>query len=358
VIDQISQLIAEKIHAVIGANTALDSLDPLAGDASSRRYYRARLSGPGAPKSVVVMQLPAGSGLPLSSEELAIFKEGPQELPFLNVHRFLSKIGVQVPKLYGQRESEGILLLEDLGDTALWDHVQGLSDSEVITWYRKAIDELLNLQVRGSKERDDSCIAFQQRFDFKLYMWEFEHFIEYGLEKRPGAQVNAAAIVELRKIFAQIAEILDRQTACLNHRDYHSWNLMIHDEAVRVIDFQDALLAPPQYDLASLLNDRVTDSVIQPPLEHHLVTYYIDKKGDLESRAIHADEFFEIYRLSAIQRDLKVIGRFYYLDQVKGKRGYMKFVPPTVRRLKRNLAQLPQTSNTLPLLEEHFEAMA
>jgi len=41
------------------------------------------------------------------------------------------------------------------------------------------------------------------------------------------------------------------QTPCLNHRDYHSWNLMIQDEAVRVIDFQDALMAPPQYDLAS-----------------------------------------------------------------------------------------------------------
>lgn len=357
-IEPIFQLTSEKIHAVIGTNTALDSLDLLAGDASSRRYYRARLSGPGAPKSVVVMELPAGMGLPLSSEELAIFKEGPKELPFLNLHRFLSHIGVKVPKLYGHWTNEGILLLEDLGDTALWDCVQGLSEPEVIAWYQKAIDELLQLQVGGTQKRDDSCIAFQQRFDFKLYMWEFEHFIEYGLEKRPGAQVNAAAVGELRKIFADIAAMLDRQAACLNHRDYHSWNLMVQDEAVRVIDFQDALLAPPQYDLASLLNDRITDSVIQPPLEHRLVTLYIDKRADLEGRAIHADEFFEIYRLSAIQRDLKVIGRFYYLDQVKGKHGYMKFVPPTVRRLRRNLAQLPQTRNMLPLLEEHLEAMA
>ena len=68
-------------------------------------------------------------------------------------------------------------------------------------------------------------------------------------------------------------------------------------------------------------------------------------------------EFFEIYRLSAIQRDLKVVGRFYYLDLVKGKPGYMKFVPPTVRRLQRNLAQVAQTQPILPLLSEHFEAM-
>jgi N-acetylmuramate 1-kinase len=358
VTDPIFHLTADKIHAVIGANTALDSLDPLAGDASSRRYYRARLSGPGAPKSVVVMELPAGMGLPLSSEELAIFKEGPKELPFLNLHRFLSHVGVKVPKLYGQWENEGILLLEDLGDTALWDRVQGLSDAEVIAWYQKAIDELLQLQVGGTQNRDDSCIAFQQRFDFKLYMWEFEHFIEYGLEKRPGARVNTAVLGELRKTFTNIAAMLDRQPACLNHRDYHSWNLMIHDEVVRVIDFQDALLAPPQYDLASLLNDRITDSVIQPPLERRLVAFYIDKSAHLEGRATHVDEFLEIYRLSAIQRDLKVIGRFYYLDRVKGKPGYMKFVPPTVRRLRRNLAELSETRKILPLLEEHLEAMA
>jgi N-acetylmuramate 1-kinase len=356
--DPITQLVAGKIRAVFGANAGLNSLEPLAGDASSRRYYRARLSGAGTPASLVVMELPGGSGLPLSSEELAIFKQSPQELPFLNMQRFLSNIGVKVPHLYGTWEHEGILLLEDLGDTALWDRVQGQSEAEIVAWYRKAIDELLHLQVAGTKQRDDSCIAFQQRFDFKLYMWEFEHFIEYGLKKRPGAHVPAAVIDELKKVFAQIAAILDRQTACLNHRDYHSWNLMIHDDLVRVIDFQDALLAPPQYDLASLLNDRVTDSIIRPHLEERLVRYYIDKRSELEKGADDTDEFFEIYRLSAIQRDLKVVGRFYYLDLVKGKPGYMKFVPPTVRRLKRNLAQVAQTRTVLPLLEEHFEAMA
>lgn len=356
--DHFTQLITGKIHTAFGPNTVIESVLPLAGDASSRRYYRVRLVGATAPRSLVVMELPSGSGLPLSSEELAIFKEGPKELPFLNVHRFLTQIGVRVPQLYGRWESDGILFLEDLGDTALWDRVQGLDDNDVLGWYQKTIDELLKLQVHGTEKRDDSCIAFRQRFDFMLYMWEFEHFIEYGLEKRPGAHVSAADLDQLRKTFSEIAELLDRQSPCLNHRDYHSWNLMIHDETVRVIDFQDALLAPPQYDLASLLNDRVTDSVIKPHLEEQLVRYYLDRKRELNAAAIHGDEFFEIYRLSAIQRDLKVVGRFYYLDQVKGKPGYMKFVPPTVRRLQRNLAQVPQTKPVLPLLQEQLEAMA
>ncbi|MGZ8494630.1 MAG: aminoglycoside phosphotransferase family protein [Candidatus Binatia bacterium] len=353
----IDQLIAEKVDALFGHNTAITGITALPGDASTRRYYRVYLHGAAPPPSLMAMQLPAGSGLPISSEELAVFKDAPKELPFLNVHRFLDRVGVRVPKIYGQWAADGLLLLEDLGDVALWDRVQGLPESEVIGWYKKAIDELLRLQTAGTENRDEACIAFQQRFDEKLYNWEFEHFIEWGLEKRPGAKISTTALSTLRETFAAIAQRLDRQPPCLNHRDYHSWNLMIHDDAVCVIDFQDALLAPPQYDLASLLNDRITDAVVQPHIEQQLVAYYRERAIELSGRAISRQEFLEIYRLSAIQRDLKVVGRFYYLDLVKGKPGYMKFVPPTVRRLQRNLAQVAQTEKILPQLREHFEAM-
>jgi aminoglycoside/choline kinase family phosphotransferase len=188
-------------------------------------------------------------------------------------------------------------------------------------------------------------------------MWEFDHFLEYGLEKRPGTTIYQTSKTELRNAFGDIARRLDSLTPCLNHRDYHSWNLMIHDDAVAVIDFQDALLAPPQYDLASLLNDRITDSVIHRDLEEKLVGYYIDRRVDLEKQIINRDEFTELYLLSAIQRDLKVVGRFYYLDLVKGKTAYKKFIPPTLNRLKRNLGRLPQTQGLIPILAEHYKEM-
>jgi N-acetylmuramate 1-kinase len=354
---QLEDLIGVKLRTIFGQKTVIDSFAALAGDASSRRYYRANLSGTGTPSSVIVMELPGGSVLPLSSEELAVFKEPLKELPFLNMHRFLTRIGVRVPRLYGQSIEAGLLFLEDLGDVALWDKVQGLPASAVLSWYRKAIDELLSLQIRGTRERDDSCIAFQQRFDFRLYMWEFDHFLEYGLEKRPGTKIPQTQLQELRNAFVEIARRLDSLPPCLNHRDYHSWNLMIHDNAVAMIDFQDALLAPPQYDLASLLNDRVTDSVIEPDLENKLLNHYLDRKIEIEAKPIKRDEFVDMYLLSAIQRDLKVVGRFYYLDVVKGKTAYKKFIPPTVRRLKRNFARLPQTERLIPILAEHYEEM-
>jgi aminoglycoside/choline kinase family phosphotransferase len=355
--EPLEALVTKELRALFGEQTQVASFAALAGDASSRRYYRAKLAGSTAPSSVIIMQLPGDSVLPLSSEELAIFKEPLKELPFLNVHRFLDRVGVRVPKLYGKALEKKLLFLEDLGDMALWDKVQGLSPLEVSAWYQKAIDQLLLLQVHGTRQRNDACIAFQQRFDFRLYMWEFDHFLEYGLEKRPETTINETFRKELRNVFVEIARRLDEVTPCLNHRDYHSWNLMIHDDAVAVIDFQDALLAPPQYDLASLLNDRITDSVIQPELEEKLLGYYLDSRAGMGKQTISRAEFTELYLLSAIQRDLKVVGRFYYLDLVKGKTGYKKFIAPTLYRLKRNLARLPQTAKLIPILAEHYEQM-
>jgi hypothetical protein len=132
---------------------------------------------------------------------------------------------------------------------------------------------------------------------------------------------------------------------------------MAHRGEVAVIDFQDALLAPPQYDLASLLNDRETDRVVRPDLEERLLQYYRQKHGEMGGGEIGSGDFFEDYLLSALQRDFKVVGRFHYLDRVKGKPGYKKFVPPTLRRLKRNLQRLPRLGKLIPLLAEHFEEM-
>ena len=355
--DKLFHLTRQKSRAIFGESTELVSLSALAGDASSRRYYRAQLTGSGAPPSVIIMQLPSGSSLPLSSEELAIFKQPLRELPFVNLQRFLSRIGANVPALYGHWEDEGILILEDLGDSALWDRVQSVPESEILHWYQKAIDQLLLLQIRGTKQHDDNCIAFHQRFDFRLYMWEFDHFLEYGLEKRSELRIAPAVTDQLRQIFSCMAARLDREPTCLNHRDYHSWNLMVHHDRVVLIDFQDALLAPAQYDLASLLNDRITDSIIKPHLEARLLEYYRQKSAEQGKPVTDKDQFLEIYLLSAVQRDLKVVGRFYYLDLVKGKSAYKKFLPPTVRRLKRNLQRLPQWRHFLPLLAQYFEEM-
>lgn len=352
--NDLERLVTEKIRDCFGSKARLKSLIPLSGDASSRHYYRASVSGKGLPHSVVVMKL-SGGMLPLSSEELAVFKEPPRELPFLNLHRFLTKVEVRIPALYGHWVEDGILLLEDLGDRSLWDSVQGLSPKAITHWYEKAIDQLLGLQIRGTRSRDDSCFAFQQRFDFRLYMWEFEHFIEYGIEKGKKGSMDKRERKCLVETFSLISRQLEKQPAYLNHRDYHSWNLMVSQEELVMIDFQDALLAPLQYDLASLLNDRETDRLIQPDLEGHLLDYYLGSMEEMGERKGTRDEFLENYLLSVLQRDFKVVGRFIYLDLVKGKPQYKKYLPPTLQRIERNLRRLPQLEKLVSILAPYFE---
>src|ERR1700752_551605 len=146
------------------------SLTPVAGDFSVRRYFRAALAGADAPATCVVMVL-AGSGLPLSSEELGGFPEPPRELPFLDVHRLLSAIGAPVPEIYVADVDAGLILLEDGGDVTLWERASAApGDAEAL--YRRAFDALLILHTRGTTYGDRSSIAFTQRFDRRLYVWE------------------------------------------------------------------------------------------------------------------------------------------------------------------------------------------
>jgi aminoglycoside/choline kinase family phosphotransferase len=179
----------------------------------------------------------------------------------------------------------------------------------------------------------------------------------YRVRFRKEAGLKRKSLEQLRNAFVNVARRLDRQPPCLNHRDYHSWNLLIHDDAVAVIDFQDALLAPPQYDLASLLNDRETDRIISPDLENQLIQYYLGKREEMGEPKIDPQEFLEVYLLTAIQRDLKVVGRFHYLDIVKGKPAYRKFIPPTLRRLKRNLSRTAELEDIVPVLAEQYKEM-
>jgi hypothetical protein len=349
---RIRQAVDAAVAAVWGKEAQINRVTPLAGDASSRSYARLFLTGKG-PTSTVVMLL-SGSGLSVSSDELAVFSEPLRELPYMNVHRFLQPLGVRIPEVYYDGQKEGFLLLEDVGDTPLRDAVDGKPTEEIERLYRQAIDQLVLLQVEGTRRRTDSCIAFQQRFDQRLFLWEFEHFIEWGLEKQEGKPLSAAEGRELRSLFEHISAALDQAPAFLNHRDYHSWNLFVHNGEIRVIDFQDALLAPASYDLETLLNDRDTPTVITPVLEQSLVHYYHSAWTNLGGAAFPLEDLWEEYNLCLLQKACKVVGRFYYLELEKGKTGYSRYIPPTLGTIHRVLTRLPQYSRLQEIVSSHF----
>lgn len=349
----IESLLTELVHERFGRAARVQAVVPLAGDASTRRYARLQLEGSGVPSSAVAMLL-ADRGIAMSSDELAVFKEPPRELPYLNVHRFLVGLGVAVPEVYVDAAERGVLLLEDIGDTALWDAAQDAAPARVLELYRGAIDQLLSIQIEGTQRCEDTCIAFQQSFDERLFVWELDHFIEFGIEKRLQRSLPERDAVLLRTHFAALAQKLDAQERFLNHRDYHSWNLYVQGDGIRVIDFQDALLAPAPYDLATLLGDRDTPLVIRPEIEEQLLDYYFRRWNERAHTPLQRQAFEELYFLCALQKALKVVGRFYYLDLVKGKPGYMRYMPSTVRQVRRLLPRFAEHREMTAVLEKYL----
>jgi len=350
--DDLSERIRALLQQRFGSATQLARTAPLAGDASTRRYLRAWLRGPSAPATAVVMLL-ADRGIAMSSDELAVFAEAPTELPYVNVHRFLARIGVAIPELYVDASETGLLILEDVGDLALWDALQGQPEARVVELFERAIDQLLLIELDGTAQRDGQCIAFQQAFDRRLFDWEFEHFLEHGLINRAARPIPGSELAELRTHFARLSAVLDTQPRVLNHRDFHAWNLHVQNGAIRVIDFQDALLAPAPYDLATLLGDRVTPTVVHPQLEQRLLDYYAAGWAARGGPPWLREQLWDVYATCALQKAFKVVGRFHYLDVVKGKPGYLRYLPPTWRQIARLLAARPDLAPVRRILAQY-----
>lgn len=296
----------------------------MGGDASDRSYFRLTYGIFGESRSLVMMKL-ADTGPFIKSEEVALYHDETGELPFLNIHRFLESVGLPVPRVLHADVPGRVLLLEDLGDTLLLE-VAMTQPERARKLYERAIDQLVYLQTEGTDRLTDDCMVTRQNYSAEMLLWEFHHFLEYGIEARHGP-VPTAEKAALEALFGQWAEHLAALPRVFVHRDYHARNLMIANDRVVTIDFQDAVLGPATYDLASLLRDSYFD--LGWPLVQQLVDYYCDawerRRGPLDREAFTTNLW-----VTALQRNLKAAGRFVFIERVKGKPGYERDIPRTL----------------------------
>ena len=178
-------LVAETIHTRLPFRGTFKTLLPLAGDASNRRYFRIDVSGD-APSSVILMQLAEPEAFKQSEEAVSGVGDVSAELPFINIRTHLAKAGVPVPTLYYYDQSAGLLYLEDFGDVTLSDACAEARPAVLEARYKQAIDVLVGMQSHATSPADPECLAFHRRFDVPLLMWEFDHFLEYGITARQG----------------------------------------------------------------------------------------------------------------------------------------------------------------------------
>jgi aminoglycoside/choline kinase family phosphotransferase len=323
------------------------TLAPLAGDASNRRYFRVQLAG-GSPRSLVLMQLAEPEAFKQSEDAVSGASVSITELPFINILSHLAKADVAVPELYYYDQAAGLLYLEDFGDVLLTEACANASRSDIATLYREAIETLVRIHQKATSPANQACLAFHRRFDVPLLLWEFDHFLEYGVVARQGKPMCADDEQLVKAEFQKIAELLAAQPRVFTHRDYHSRNLMVDGHRLGVLDFQDALMGPATYDLASLLRDAYI--ALEELLIDELIQYYLDRMA--EQGTIWADRaaFRRLFDLTSIQRNLKAAGRFVYIDQVKKNPKFLADIARVIGYVRRNLAMYPE----LATLRKHL----
>ena len=307
---------------------------PLAGDASARKYFRVVRDQ----ESFVLMQWESFASL--------------TDYPFTNIGAHLSKHQVKVPRLIGSRPSEGLLLLEDLGDLTLerkfWESREAQAS---LGFYQQAIDQLIYIHYPATADRDPHCKAFQVQFDSEKFQWELNYSKKFLLEGIAGLSFSAAEEAKLQSQFREICDRLHEEDKFLCHRDYHSRNLMIKLGKIHVIDFQDARLGPIVYDLASLLRDSYVD--IDSAMENQLLQYYLERRKDFITKPLSQDAFQEIYLLQCIQRGFKACGSFASFYQTRGDTRYLKYLPDSIERVITALEEFPEFQFFRDILLRH-----
>lgn len=260
-------------------------LERMRGGAGARRYVRVRLAD-GA--SLVWMHERPGDPEILPPA----LRQATEELPFVTVTRLLARQGLPVPRIHALDSEHHWLLLEDLGQQHLCD----LAPGPRLERQREAIGLLA--RVHGLPQ--GSGLPFTRRFDLEWIEFELRHFLEHG--------VATPFRDSLRPGLAQLAGHVAALPTTLCLRDFQSQNLMLDPRGqLRILDYQDALLAPPELDLASLLHDSYLE--ISEADRSALLELYASLRG----RAVSPDSMATL----VVQRKCKDFARFRYLSRVK-----------------------------------------
>ena len=288
-------------------------LSPLSGDAGFRRYYR------------------------LTSKPSLMLVDSPPDkernLEYVQINDFLARNDVRVPHMHAVSFEQGKLVLEDLGEQLLQDC---LTPGNAGQLYKKALEMLHQIQI--TSDRPDWLEEYSQEY----LLEEMQLFPDWFVQQLLGKKLDSTAEKMIAKAFTFLAEEVSGQPQVFVHRDFHCRNLMVlPDQNLAVIDFQDAVWGPITYDLVSLCKDcylrwpeqRVSETV------RSYANQLLDDGLLTEEQHIGFERDFD---LMGLQRHIKVLGIFARLYLRDGKPGYLKDLPLVLRYTLQTLGKYPE----------------
>lgn len=271
---------------------------PIPGDASFRHYTR--LIDPTTQQSCICMDAPP-------PEKTA---------PFIEVTHILHDSGVSAPRILAQDNEHGFLLLEDLGNNS-FTKLLAENNSQEELLYRHAINACCLMQ-------NHNCNTLPP-YSTTLLLQEVQLFTEWyiPLIEAPLTSTDKQHYKTLWQ--KDILSQLDNSCQVIVHRDYHADNLLWLNtrnayKKVGIIDYQDAVLGHPAYDIVSLLEDARRD--VSATTVNHALNYYFKQQPH-----INQEHFMRDYAILGAQRNLKIIGIFARLHSRDSKPHYLDYLP-------------------------------
>lgn len=286
----------------------------LAADASFRRYLRIV----GETDTAVLMDAPP------PRENVAAF---------VAVTNLLNQLGFSAPQPRAEDLGAGLLLLEDFGDCT---YTRALAEgADEVRLYELAVDLLIELHHRWPKLAASAPAL--PPYDAARLLDEASLLVDWYLPaiegEPPSAERRESYLEAWRAVLPQAGKL----PPTLVLRDYHVDNLMVLDTrqgvaACGLLDFQDAVVGDPSYDLVSLLQDARRD--LKPGLEAAMLSRYLDSAHGLDPEA-----FLDAYSILGAQRSAKIAGIFTRLHRRDGKAQYLPHIPRVLRLLEDGLKQ-------------------
>jgi N-acetylmuramate 1-kinase len=308
------------------------------GDASTRSYDRLTMGD----KHVILMNSPrradgppVRAGLPYS----AIAHLAENVAPFVAMAKGLRERGLSAPEIYHADLHQGLLLLEDLGEEGV---VEGDPPVPITERYQAAVDTLLLLHDQLLPDVLPVAPHVEHKlphYDMDAFLIEAELMLDWYLP-RLHVSVTEADRAEFQALWREALQPAIDSAPTWVLRDFHSPNLLWlpkRSELARlgVLDFQDAVMGPAAYDLASLLQDARVD--VPEASEVALLGRYVRRRRAAQTD-FDGSQFIKIYVTLAAQRASKILGIFARLDMRDGKPQYLRHMPRIWTYLQRSLA--------------------
>jgi hypothetical protein len=328
-----------KLHAFLdGAGFGEAKRVRLAGDASTRSYERLTLGD----RQAILMNAPRrpdGPPIRQGRPYSAIAHLAEDVKPYVALANGLRERGFSAPEIYAADIEDGFVLLEDLKDSTV---VSGDPPAPIADCYRTAVDLLVALHASELPEELPVAPGATHRlppYDLDALMIEIELLLDWYLPR-----LSATPSVTARNAFLSfwrhaLQPVLAAPKTWVL-RDFHSPNLLWLPERTGIarlglLDFQDALIGPAAYDLASILQDARVD--VPEALELELIGRYARGRRQADP-GFDVAAFAQTYSTLAAQRASKILGIFARLDQRDRKPQYLRHMPRVARYLQRALA--------------------